>query len=148
VLFFLYSSSFRSVKKKNNKIKGNLERTRSFQCEHPWRIIAVESREGNVYDFKQNVFLFFFFFFLFLKTELSLKMSNLNHSGERSFDTKLDDDWIFVSHGIEKEKMNKFSRFPSVLKIVFGNCGRKEGSGSAFDDLSREEMAIKRGRRD
>jgi hypothetical protein len=111
VLFFLYSSSFRSVKKKNNKIKGNLERTRSFQCEHPWRIIAVESREGNVYDFKQNVFLFFFFFFLFLKTELSLKMSNLNHSGERSFDTKLDDDWIFDSHGIEKEKMNKFHDF-------------------------------------
>ena len=62
-----------------------------------------------MYDFKQNVFLFFFF--LFLKTELSLKMNNLNHNGERSFDTKLDDDWIFVSHGIEKEKMNKFHDF-------------------------------------
>jgi hypothetical protein len=61
-LCFFFIFLFFPFGKKKNKIKGNLERTRSFQCEHPWRIIAVEF-EGNVYDFKQNVFFFFFFSF-------------------------------------------------------------------------------------
>ncbi len=54
-------------------------------------------------------------------------MNNLNHNGERSFDTKLDDDWIFDSHGIEKEKMNKFHDFQVFWKSFSETAeGRKE----------------------